>query len=197
LLEIGCGYGYGSQIALIDYGAKSVVGIDASKFQTERANKKIHGILKDRLTFLQSIAENIPFPDSSFNGIFSVEAVQHFNSVPSFVKESFRLLRKGGKIVFCTFYCNDKSNVETLKEKIPIYKAGLDNILIRDELLSFLENTGFVDVKNKSIGKYVWDGFLGWTKQVRLPEKWIDAENRVKAYKQGVLDYGIFTATKV
>jgi len=67
LLEIGCGYGYGSQIALIDNGAKSVVGIDASKFQIERVNKKIHGILKDRLTFLQSIAENIPFPDSSFN----------------------------------------------------------------------------------------------------------------------------------
>ena len=42
-------------------------------------------------------------------------------------------------------------------------------------------------------------GMAFWVGQNKFgfPEKWIDAENRVKAYKQGMLDYGIFTATKV
>jgi ubiquinone/menaquinone biosynthesis C-methylase UbiE len=83
LLEVGCGKGNGAMLAVYDHSVAHVTGIDSSQQQVDRAKGLLKGNLKDKLTFIKAEAEHLPFKDGTFDGVYSVEAIQHFQS-PNF-----------------------------------------------------------------------------------------------------------------
>lgn len=196
LVEVGCGHGNGARIAIYDYRAGQVYGIDASDQQAARSQNKIKGNLSGRLFFQQGTAESLPFAEETVDGIYSVEAIQHFNSVPDFFRSAHSILKPAGRLALCTFYATDKQYISELADTIPTYRDGLDNILEQEELQSSLISSGFSEVRLRSIGEYVWRGFDRWMHQVRPEDRWPDAEQWLAAYNAGKLDYGILSATK-
>ncbi len=100
VLDAACGLGYGSyMLASLGY-LDSVVAIDGSDYAIDYAEKnftavndKTHyyvGFLPDALT---------QYPDSSFDAIVSFETLEHVENPQELLKEFYRVLTPGGRII--------------------------------------------------------------------------------------------------
>jgi len=100
ILDIGCGAGVESIMAARLVGPSgSVTGIDLVPEMLARAseNARLAGV--DNVTFQESSAERLPFPDNSFDMVISNGV---FNLVVDKVKalsEVFRVLKPGGRFL--------------------------------------------------------------------------------------------------
>lgn len=100
ILDIGCGTGVDSIIAARLVGPSgAVTGIDLVPEMLARAseNARLAGV--DNVTFQESSAEQLPFPDNSFDMVISNGV---FNLVVDKVKalsEVFRVLKLGGRFL--------------------------------------------------------------------------------------------------
>ena len=105
VLDCGCGTGTLAVVAKRQVGPKGrVCGIDISKDQLDVARKKIKRENLE-IEFCESSIDELPFPDHSFNAIFSTLMLHH---VPREVKigafrEMRRVLKPGGRIVIADF----------------------------------------------------------------------------------------------
>ena len=87
LLEVGCGQGVGCCLVMQEYAPFQIYGMDVSSAQVERAyqvNSRFLSKHPDSLFFLVGKAERIPYGSSTFEGVFSVEAAQHFENLEQF-----------------------------------------------------------------------------------------------------------------
>ncbi len=90
-LDVGCGVGYGT--ALLARTAARAVGIDISQKAVNEAFR-----LYPAGEFLQMDAENMTFPDQSFDVIVSTENFEHLPNQAKHVQELARVVRPDG---FC------------------------------------------------------------------------------------------------
>ena len=98
VLDVGCGSGCGThQFAL--KGAQLVVGGDISGEAIEYANTRYHD---DRAYFILLDAQELPFPDNSFDTIIAFEVIEHLKRYEHFLSECNRVLRDGGKFISST-----------------------------------------------------------------------------------------------
>jgi SAM-dependent methyltransferase len=100
ILDIGCGAGVDSIIAAGLVGPSgSVTGIDLVPEMLARASENARLAGLDNVTFQESSAEQLPFPDNSFDMVISNGV---FNLVVDKVKalsEVFRVLKPGGRFL--------------------------------------------------------------------------------------------------
>jgi len=88
---------------------------------------------------LKASAEKMPFPDNSFDSIVAGELIEHLKNPRAFVKESARVLKKGGVLALST--PNRKSWLNRLTHS---YEAPLHFSLFSiQELTALLEENGF------------------------------------------------------
>jgi len=100
VLDLGCGAGVDAIIAAKMVGsAGAVTGIDLVPAMVARAkeNARMAGVAN--ITFIESSAEKLPFPDASFdvvisNGVFNL-VVDKFTAL----KEVWRVLKPGGRLM--------------------------------------------------------------------------------------------------
>lgn len=99
LLDVGCGHGL--QTRLLAQRASKAVGIDLSVNAVGRAkaNQAI-GRDAERCEFRKDTIESAGFADASFDRIFSVCVLEHIPDDESVLRECYRVLKPGGKIVF-------------------------------------------------------------------------------------------------
>ena len=76
VLDIASGEGYGS--AMLAATAAKVVGVDVDPQVVSNANLRYGQ--KDRLAFHVGRAQEIPFPDSSFDAVTSFETIEHIEN---------------------------------------------------------------------------------------------------------------------
>jgi len=91
VLDVGCGVGYGT--ALLARTAARAVGIDISQKAVNEAFR-----LYPAGEFLRMDAENMTFPDQSFDVIVSTENFEHLPNQAKHVRELARVVRPDG---FC------------------------------------------------------------------------------------------------
>lgn len=97
ILDAGCGTGVFTRDVL-SFGSR-VVGLDISMPMLIRAGEKTRGypfymIAGDML--------RLPFPDSTFDKVISITALEFIEDAGECVKELFRVTREGGCIVVAT-----------------------------------------------------------------------------------------------
>ncbi len=97
VLDVGCGTGVISLLALQKGAAKVVCG-DISNYMLElaraKADKQGYGV--DRIDFRQLDAESLPFEDASFDVVMTGMALGLLPDQDKAVKEMVRVLRPGG-----------------------------------------------------------------------------------------------------
>ena len=104
VLDAGCGVG-GSAIYLAKKYNCSVDGITLSKNQVEFARKKAGDEKLDhKLDFHVADFTKMPFQDNSFDVVWAVESVCHAHEKADFLKEAFRVLKKGGRLIVADFF---------------------------------------------------------------------------------------------
>lgn len=99
VLELGCGSGPGLGY-FIRKGALEVVGSDIEDKNLSHARE----YYKDRKGISLKVidAQNIPYPDSSFDIVILFEAIYYIPDADKFFAEAYRILKPGGRLLITT-----------------------------------------------------------------------------------------------
>lgn len=96
ILEVGCGTGnYVAAIATATSARCS--GLEPSAGMLEIARQKAASV-----SWIRGSAESLPFPDGSFDLVYSVDVIHHVQDRAAFFREAFRVLAAGGLLVTAT-----------------------------------------------------------------------------------------------
>ena len=98
ILEIGCGRGGGSNFIAEYKNPKKIVGIDITKGNIKICNNYFS---KPNLSYLQGDAENLTFPESSFDVVLNVESSHCYPNMDKFLNGVHKVLKNDGHFVFC------------------------------------------------------------------------------------------------
>jgi ubiquinone/menaquinone biosynthesis C-methylase UbiE len=97
VLDLGCGTGHLLRTLASRYpDAKQLVGIDAAPDMVKTAAKATDD---PRVTFAGGVAEQIGYPDETFDLIVSTTSFDHWSDQQAGLRECFRVLRRGGQLV--------------------------------------------------------------------------------------------------
>ncbi len=100
VLDIGCGTGVDTLIAATLVGPKGrAVGIDMIPEMLDQAKKNLRETRLENVTFQQTSAEKLPFPDNEFDVVISNGV---FNLIPDKAKalaEVYRVLKPNGRVM--------------------------------------------------------------------------------------------------
>src|SRR4051812_17298644 len=93
VLDVGSGFG-GRSVRFLEYGARSVVGVELDSDHTEEAATyaRERGV-EDRVTFRIGKGEELPAEDESFDLIVMFDVMEHVYDVGEVLNETFRVLR--------------------------------------------------------------------------------------------------------
>jgi SAM-dependent methyltransferase len=90
VLEVGCGAGC-DLLQFAEHGAIAT-GMDITPRHLELARQRLNG----RASVIEGDARKIPFPDASFDHVYSHGVIHHSDEPRKIVDEIFRVLRPGG-----------------------------------------------------------------------------------------------------
>ena len=166
ILDVGCGIG-GSTLYLARKFDAQAVGITLSPVQAQRAGERAaeQGIelrawenfgeaTAPAVQFQVTDALSTPFPDSSFDFIWSMESGEHMPNKECFLRECYRVLKPGGTFLMAT-WChrptdtlagtltdNEQSHLDLLYD---LYH--LPYVISLDEYGSLAKGIGFGDIQ--------------------------------------------------
>jgi SAM-dependent methyltransferase len=101
VLEIGVGNG--SHVQLFAAHSKSFTGIDITDYSVKSVSErlKVFGL---KAEIIKMDAENLDFPDKSFDFVWSWGVIHHSADTQKILKEIHRALRPGGNAVIMVYY---------------------------------------------------------------------------------------------
>jgi ubiquinone/menaquinone biosynthesis C-methylase UbiE len=101
LLDVACGAG-GPALRIAAITGCSVIGIDVHEQAVSTACVLAAGRGMSHLAEFRVVnaAQQLPFPDASFDAITCVDAINHLADRPCVVAEWARLLKPGGRLLF-------------------------------------------------------------------------------------------------
>jgi ubiquinone/menaquinone biosynthesis C-methylase UbiE len=138
VLEIG--YGTGATIKNISTVAKYglTVGIDYSETMFRKASRvNAKAIYKGSVTLFTGDASNIPYPDEYFDKVCSIHCIYFWSEPEKILRETWRVLRNGGKIIISVDSKEELSRVKRTKD-FTLYTP--------EELTDLLKKVGFKTV---------------------------------------------------
>ncbi|WP_293057581.1 phthiotriol/phenolphthiotriol dimycocerosates methyltransferase [Mycobacterium sp.] len=97
VLEVSCGHGGGASYLMRTHGPASYIGLDLNPIGLDFCRKK-HQL--PGLDFIEGNAEELPFPDQSFDVVINIEASHCYPRFARFLDEVARVLRPGGHFLY-------------------------------------------------------------------------------------------------
>ena len=109
ILDAGCGVG-GAAFYLNRMKNAEMTGISLSQKQIETA-LQIAGKrgVSERVTFRVMDFTRTTFPDESFDVVWACESVCQAQDKLSFIRESLRVLKKGGRLIICDYFLPEEN----------------------------------------------------------------------------------------
>lgn len=134
ILDLGCGRGEFLN-EFINNGMKGY-GVDISDFAIEFCPKA-------KINVIDIEKEKIPYPDNTFDVVYSKSFVEHFHYPEKIFNEIYRVLKPGGIIITLTpeWQYIYRSFFEDFTHRTPFTRISLKNIQ---------EMSGFKDIKVES-----------------------------------------------
>lgn len=216
VLDAGCGVG-GAAFFLNREKGNDVTGISLSDKQVNFANSiSQERKVESKVRFYVIDYTNTPFDDESFDIIWACESVSSIPDKSLFIKEAFRLLKKGGKLILADFFMTVK-NQHDPKSWIKKWGAtwGISNFSTIDDFTNELNSVGFTssnhydytDQIRRSAKRMYHASILGFipseTYNLFHPKVSRFAKHhyrcgyyQYKALKKGLWRYGIIKAEK-
>lgn len=104
VLDLGCGTGYLLRRLAREYpDVRKLAGIDAAATMIEVAER---GADDARVNFLVGVAEQLPYPDGSFELVVSSTSFDHWSDQQKGLVECRRVLTGGGQLVLVDQFSN-------------------------------------------------------------------------------------------
>ena len=136
-LDIGCGTGIVGE--LLSKQVRLFIGIDNSHFMIREAKRKIS--TNDRCGYyVIQDAQMLGFPDNTFDLVTARMCFHHIDNVEKGLRETYRVLKPGGRLVLCEGVPPDElvkkryEEIFALKEKRHTFlETDLVNYLIKSD----------------------------------------------------------------
>jgi len=148
VLDAGCGVG-GAALFLNRMKNATVTGISLSERQIRYAREQAKKNYPDaKVSFEVMDFTQTPFPDESFDVIWACESVCQADK-KAFIKESYRLLRKGGKLIMADFFLT-RGDQEDKNSRIRKWcdSWAVSELVSCDHFIKILSSEGFGSVKS-------------------------------------------------
>ncbi len=140
ILEIGCGGGDLIYQCLHTKIPVYIVAIDPMLAAIEIVQKRFQSaIASGQLSLKQASAEQMPFPERSFEAIATVNTVYFWSDVAKILRECHRVLKPNGKMLILY---NDKALLENARFTQYGFRAYEP-----EEMEKYFQEAAFVDVK--------------------------------------------------
>jgi MPBQ/MSBQ methyltransferase len=219
VLDVGCGFGGTSRYLAKKLGPQShVTGITLSPMQVERGTElaQQQGVAENT-RFVVMDALKMEFPDNSFDIVWACESGEHMPDKQAYINEMMRVLKPGGTFVMACwsqrddtelpFDRRDKRDLQYLYEEWthPYFISIKDFQKLIDDtgMMNPVTTANWVNETIASWRHSVWVGIFdprGWIFKPKSYVKCVrDAyclERMHRAFKRGLMEYGMWTATK-
>ncbi len=216
VLDAGCGIG-GSSIFLAEKTGCHVTGISLSEQQVskaqELANKKK---VEDKVEFEVMNYCATSFPNQSFDVVWGCESICYADDKEQFIKEAWRLLKPGGRVIIADGFVTDLDN-----NNHPTIRSWLDGWQVNyldspQRFQEFMKNTGFQNIYFRDISKFtahssrrlyriyflanlylLWKTITFSNRATEMQKKNITAcKHQYFGMKKGLWIYGLIVGTK-
>ena len=145
ILDAGCGTGQTAAYLYQQYRA-SVIGLEINPIMVEKAKDRFEK-LQFPISLIKGSIEEIPFADHTFDFILS-ESVLAFVNKPKALKEFYRVLKKGGRLIANEMTINRPINQLEAAEIMNFY--SVDSLLLEEDWRLLLQEAGFHNIEIKA-----------------------------------------------
>ncbi len=165
-LDVGCGAGHLS-FALAPHVAR-IVALDPSGPMLDTVRQAAAAKGFHHIETAQSTAENLPFPDASFDLVCSRYSAHHWTQLAPALHEMRRVLKPGGHLLMIDVQGEEDALVDSHLQAIELLR---DRSHVRNrsapEWRALLADAGFADVDHDSWPVHI--DFPSWVARMRTP----------------------------
>lgn len=172
VLEVSCGHGGGASYLARTLGPASYTGLDLNSAGVDSCRKR-HQL--PGLNFVQGSAENLPFPDQSFDAVINIEASHLYPDFPRFLAEVARVLRPGGHFLYADLRRGDsiakwdedleRAPMRLISEKVineEVARSVQQNVPQLLKVMTRVAPTSYVDKLYAGIGRELSNGKVSY-----------------------------------
>jgi len=196
VLDAGCGTGQTAAYLYQQYQAR-VYGLEINPIMLEKAQSRFQA-LQLPIHLIQGSIEEIPFKDHTFDFVLS-ESVLAFVDKPKALKEFYRVLKKGGRLIANEMTINKRLSQKEESEIKNFY--AVDSLLLEEEWYQLIQETGFRNIELKAQNQSLSHGNnapeFNFSKNFE-PELFhiLNAHGNIVLKYQDILSHRIITVTK-
>ncbi|NND33536.1 MAG: methyltransferase domain-containing protein [Saprospiraceae bacterium] len=157
VLDAGCGVG-GSAFFLAEKYQCQVEGITLSQKQVNFATQKALELnLTDRVRFSVDDFTSTHFAGDTFDVVWAIESVCHAREKSEFLKEAYRVLKPGGKLIVADFFVNDGGEQRGRRWIDRWEKAwAIPKFEVLPEFLTKSKVVGFKQLSEENITRHIY-----------------------------------------
>ena len=177
VLDVGFGFGDQDMYWAEHFRPKQIIGINVTESQIALAQRRVaESGLSERVTLQKGSATQLAFEAASFDKVIALESAFHFDTREDFLREAFRVLKPGGRIVLLDMIPmpNQKVNVLlrfALSIGFQLWQMNEKNLYDREIYRGKLRAAGFESASVMSIQEHVAPHFTRYVvRQLQKPE---------------------------
>lgn len=165
VLDVGCGIGGPARYLAATHGCH-VTGIDLSAKHCEAATELSRWVgLQDLTTFRQGSALALPFPDASFDRVWTQNVQMNIPDKAHFYGEIARVLKPGGKLAFSDILQGPGGPV--IFPVVWAMDASISHLAAPEDLRALLAGLGLHEAYWRDVTE---EGIAQSRRQLALPE---------------------------
>ncbi len=154
ILDIPCGTGVLSQPLYFDFPKFKFMAADYSVSMLTKAYSLFEAKNIDNSILMQAKPEKLPFKDSIFDGVISLNGINQFENYKVALSEIRRVMKPGTKMVGICYVNGQNKLGDKLTGKLLVEKEIFKSVFTREELEQAFDDAGFEGVTFNIFNSY-------------------------------------------